>query len=119
LTSIFSIRLINPKSCKPSWGPRYNAECTQCTDEKLSGSGLTFFKKIRLDIKSLRIISRFKILLSIVIILDICTNKGNDFSFATARYGSLVPYATAGDCYSLESHCIQVTKVLSINLKNN
>lgn len=104
-------RLKNPNSCEPSWGPRYNVECAECTKENLFNSGLTFFSKIRLDLETLRIISNLKLIFLKAFSFNLFLLKGNDFSFATARYGSLVPFATAGDCYSLQSHCIQVKTI--------
>jgi hypothetical protein len=90
LITYFSIkRLIDPQSCNPRWGPRYNIKCDSCSNDTVSGYGTTAFSKIRIDIKTLKVIS-------------------DDFTFSNARYGSPVPFGIAGDCYSKNPECIQV-----------
>uniref|UniRef100_A0A7M5V8I3 A disintegrin and metalloproteinase with thrombospondin motifs 9 n=2 Tax=Clytia hemisphaerica TaxID=252671 RepID=A0A7M5V8I3_9CNID len=76
-SEIFSKRLRNGRSC-PNNGRRQQ-ECEDCID--YPASGVTFFKKVRIDIKRMTLIPE-------------------DMTFAD-RYGRNPPgFASAGDCYS-------------------
>ncbi|XP_070557592.1 A disintegrin and metalloproteinase with thrombospondin motifs 9-like [Ptychodera flava] len=81
---IYSKSLIEPMSC-PFNGNR-NDDC-DCTDYNHPQSGFTAFSKLRLDINTMTVIT-------------------SDDTFAVKRLGEFIPYANAGDCYSL-SHCPQ------------
>ena len=84
---IYDKRLKNPNECK--YGPRYNSNCPFCSDKIVENHGMTSFSKVRLNISTLTIVE-------------------DDFNFAKLIYGNFVPYGTAGDCYSLDSNCLQV-----------
>uniref|UniRef100_A0A915JS95 GON domain-containing protein n=1 Tax=Romanomermis culicivorax TaxID=13658 RepID=A0A915JS95_ROMCU len=80
----YSKRLLYPFTC-PFNGNR-NDSCI-CAPEGSSKSGITFYKKLRLDLKNMKI-------------------NIMDSLFSETPFGSLIPYATAGDCYSAV-HCPQ------------
>ncbi|CAJ0579573.1 unnamed protein product, partial [Mesorhabditis spiculigera] len=76
---VYGRRLVFPHTC-PHGGQR-NDSC-ECSAEGAAGAGLTRFRKLRLDLMNRRI-------------------NINDFTFADTIHGQPVPYATAGDCYSM------------------
>ena len=93
---IYDKRLKNPHECK--YGPRYNSFCPFCSDKTVENHGMTAFSKVRLNISTLTIVEE-------------------DFTFAKLIYGTFVAFGTAGDCYSLDSNCLQV--LFEINIQNN
>lgn len=82
---IYGKRLLYPFTC-PFQGER-NDSCA-CTEAGSPHAGLTRFAKVRIDLYNMKI--------------DL-----EDFTFAETVYGEMVPYASAGDCYSAVS-CPQV-----------
>ncbi|CAD6197895.1 unnamed protein product [Caenorhabditis auriculariae] len=76
---IYGKKLIYPSTC-PHNGER-NDSCL-CSDDGDSNAGLTTFSKIRVDLPNRKV-------------------HLTDYTFATKVHGNFVPYATAGDCYSM------------------
>ncbi|CAJ0931148.1 unnamed protein product, partial [Mesorhabditis belari] len=91
---IYGRRLIFPHTC-PYNGER-NDSC-ECSSEGAAGAGFTRFKRVRLDLLNRRI-------------------NINDFTFAQTEHGLPVPFATAGDCYSMRD-CPQGR--FSVNLRGS
>ncbi|XP_045465321.1 A disintegrin and metalloproteinase with thrombospondin motifs 9 isoform X2 [Harmonia axyridis] len=81
---LYHKRLKDLNSCPD--GER-NDNC-DCLDVGPTRSGLTRFYKVRLDIRTMRII-------------------GDDFIFSKQERGKHIPYGTAGDCYSNVDGCGQ------------
>ncbi|XP_044763903.1 A disintegrin and metalloproteinase with thrombospondin motifs 9 isoform X2 [Coccinella septempunctata] len=81
---IYHKRLIDLNTC-PDGGRDDNCHCADVSPER---SGLTRFYKVRLDIRTMRII-------------------GDDFTFVRQERGRRIPYGTAGDCYSKVEGCGQ------------
>ncbi|KAG1667923.1 A disintegrin and metalloproteinase with thrombospondin motifs 9 [Nymphon striatum] len=77
-SEIYSKRLLQPKSC-PANGQR-DENCACRNDYKLR-AGFTSFRKIRLNITTLQVIT-------------------NDFTFSETRGSKKIKYGEAGDCYS-------------------
>ena len=86
---IYDKKLLSPAKCR--YGPRYGANCSFCSNETVPNHGITLFSKVRMNISSLRIIE-------------------DDFSFAYAFYGNLVPFGHSGDCYSSSPECQIVSR---------
>jgi hypothetical protein len=81
---IYDKKLVDHGTCQ--YGPRYGAHCSYCQNETVSNHGITLFSKVRLNITGLQVVA-------------------NDYSFAYAFYGSLVPFGHSGDCFSSVSDC--------------
>ncbi|CAI5448985.1 unnamed protein product [Caenorhabditis angaria] len=77
---VYGKKLIYPHTC-PFNGER-NDSC-QCSDEGDANAGLTKFDKIRVDLSNRKI-------------------HLTDYTFARKIHGNFVPFATAGDCYSMK-----------------
>uniref|UniRef100_A0A8R1E7G1 GON domain-containing protein n=1 Tax=Caenorhabditis japonica TaxID=281687 RepID=A0A8R1E7G1_CAEJA len=89
---VYGKKLIYPHTC-PFNGER-NESC-YCSDAGDANAGLTRFHKVRIDLLN----RKFHL---------------TDYTFAKRKYGVHVPYATAGDCYSMKD-CPQ--GAFSIDLK--
>uniref|UniRef100_A0A1I7YLD8 Peptidase M12B domain-containing protein n=1 Tax=Steinernema glaseri TaxID=37863 RepID=A0A1I7YLD8_9BILA len=75
---IYGKRLLYPFTC-PHKGFR-NDSC-ECSDDGNRNAGLSRYSKLRVDLHNMKI-------------------NIHDHTFADKVYGEMVPYATAGDCYS-------------------
>ncbi|XP_030827982.1 A disintegrin and metalloproteinase with thrombospondin motifs 9 [Strongylocentrotus purpuratus] len=78
-SEIYTKRLLNPSYC-PNNGAR-NDDC-ECSNYGHRYPGLTSFNKIRINVTTLEVIT-------------------DDPTFATVHHGHFIPYATAGDCFSV------------------
>ncbi|KAJ7997853.1 hypothetical protein DPEC_G00216470 [Dallia pectoralis] len=76
-SEVYGYRLLNPFECPFNGSRRQDCDCRN----DYSAAGYTLFQKIRVDIRSLRIMT-------------------TDLRFAQTPLGHPVPFATAGDCYS-------------------
>ncbi|CAI2350188.1 unnamed protein product [Caenorhabditis sp. 36 PRJEB53466] len=90
---VYGKKLIYPHTC-PFNGER-NDSCL-CSDAGDANAGLTRFNKVRIDLQNRKI-------------------HLTDYTFAKSMYGVYVPFATAGDCYSMKD-CPQGE--FSIDLKS-
>uniref|UniRef100_A0A3Q3FHS5 ADAM metallopeptidase with thrombospondin type 1 motif, 9 n=1 Tax=Kryptolebias marmoratus TaxID=37003 RepID=A0A3Q3FHS5_KRYMA len=79
-SEIFGFRLNDPTQCPANGSRREDCDCRR----DYTAAGITTFSKVRLDIRRMHIIT-------------------TDWKFAITREGKSVPFATAGDCYSLSS----------------
>ncbi|XP_046582334.1 A disintegrin and metalloproteinase with thrombospondin motifs 9-like [Haliotis rubra] len=89
---MFDHRLRNPASC-PNNGTRPQV-CTRCRRKPYKQAGSTTYSKVRIDLNTLKILP-------------------TDGTFSNVHSGKLIPYGTAGDCYSSKA-CPQ--GLFSINL---
>ncbi|CAL8261026.1 unnamed protein product [Merluccius merluccius] len=76
-SEVYGHRLLNPFQCPYNGGRRQDCECRH----DYTAAGYTLFRKVRLDLDSLRIMT-------------------TDLQFSHTPLGRPVPFATAGDCYS-------------------
>ncbi|KAK3102112.1 hypothetical protein FSP39_008871 [Pinctada imbricata] len=83
---IYDRKLRRPNTC-PKNGTRLDP-CRLCRDKLYSHSGNTSYTKIRVDLKTLTVIT-------------------NDTTFATSHGRRNIPFGTAGDCYSSQRGCPQ------------
>uniref|UniRef100_A0A8C6VYZ8 ADAM metallopeptidase with thrombospondin type 1 motif 9 n=1 Tax=Nothobranchius furzeri TaxID=105023 RepID=A0A8C6VYZ8_NOTFU len=77
-SEIFGFRLNDPTQCPANGSRREDCDCRR----DYTAAGITTFSKVRIDLRRMHIIS-------------------SDWTFASTREGKSVPFATAGDCYSL------------------
>lgn len=82
-SEIFGFRLNDPSQCASNGSRREDCDCRK----DYEAFGITAFSKVRLDIRTMNIIT-------------------TDWQFASTREGQRIPFATAGDCYST-SRCPQ------------
>uniref|UniRef100_A0A3P9Q081 ADAM metallopeptidase with thrombospondin type 1 motif 9 n=1 Tax=Poecilia reticulata TaxID=8081 RepID=A0A3P9Q081_POERE len=83
-SEIFGFRLNDPTQCPANGSRREDCDCRR----DYTAAGMTTFSKVRLDLRRMNVIT-------------------TDWRFAFTRDGkSPVPFATAGDCYSL-ANCPQ------------
>uniref|UniRef100_A0A3B5RBG7 ADAM metallopeptidase with thrombospondin type 1 motif, 9 n=1 Tax=Xiphophorus maculatus TaxID=8083 RepID=A0A3B5RBG7_XIPMA len=83
-SEIFGFRLNDPTQCPANGSRREDCDCRR----DYTAAGMTTFSKVRLDLRRMNVIT-------------------SDWRFAFTRDGkSPVPFATAGDCYSL-ANCPQ------------
>ncbi|GFR22038.1 a disintegrin and metalloproteinase with thrombospondin motifs 9 [Trichonephila clavata] len=80
-SEVYNKRLTDPKSC-PYGGSRYDA-CNCMLDESI-GPGLTTFQRIAVNISSLAVLT-------------------HDWTFSLTQGQRPIPFAEAGDCYSIVS----------------
>ncbi|MBN3323406.1 ATS9 metalloproteinase, partial [Atractosteus spatula] len=76
-SEVFGFRLMNPTECPYNGSRREDCRCRR----DYTAAGLTMFRKVRLDLNKMQIIT-------------------TDWQFASTNEGHHVPFATAGDCYS-------------------
>ena len=113
---VYDKKLVQPDRCR--FAPRYDAFCPHCKNETVENHGITLFSKVRLDVETLRIIGKPpKKKTTFILHLSNCLNAfgflENDFTFAKITYGIGIPYGTAGDCFSSEPNCQQVSTCLT------
>ncbi|XP_064632863.1 A disintegrin and metalloproteinase with thrombospondin motifs 9-like [Lineus longissimus] len=77
---VYGKRLLNYSSC-PYNGAR-NINC-DCAKSEYTRSGFTGYSKVRLDLKTMRLIT-------------------SDFTFTSTKGANQIAYGTAGDCYSTQ-----------------
>ncbi|XP_015240797.1 PREDICTED: A disintegrin and metalloproteinase with thrombospondin motifs 9 [Cyprinodon variegatus] len=82
-SEIFGFRLNDPTQCPANGSRREDCDCRR----DYIASGMTTFSKVRLDLRRMNIIT-------------------TDWRFAVTHKGQRVPFAAAGDCYSL-ANCPQ------------
>ncbi|XP_021356963.1 A disintegrin and metalloproteinase with thrombospondin motifs 9-like [Mizuhopecten yessoensis] len=92
-SEVYDKRLRRSGHC-PYNGTRTDT-CTKCRRTPYREAGNTSFSKVRIDLTNLRIMT-------------------TDTTFATSVSGKIIPYGTAGDCYSSQTQCPQGR--FSINL---
>uniref|UniRef100_A0A6Q2XJ72 ADAM metallopeptidase with thrombospondin type 1 motif 20 n=1 Tax=Esox lucius TaxID=8010 RepID=A0A6Q2XJ72_ESOLU len=76
-SEVYGYRLLNPFECPFNGSRKQDCDCRN----DYSTAGYTLFHKIRVDIRSLRIMT-------------------TDLQFSQTLLGRPIPFATAGDCYS-------------------
>ena len=112
-SEVYNKRLMQPNTC-PNNGTRDDS--CDCVADAQRREGLTTFHKVKINVTSLKINSKFYIHASYWYISytfkiqNIFTMRikqasinyisAHDFTFSTQRRGQIVPYGEAGDCYS-------------------
>lgn len=76
-----------------------------CVEVGPDRSGFTKFWKVRVNITSMRIISKNSYSLELTVVTYFFL--GDDFTFSKQLKGKQIPYGTAGDCYSSIQGCAQ------------